>query len=508
MDEQYHVFDGIGEEPGGEDWLAPLGLDELIPESLAPWRPLAVEAVQRFLECLPPGRFAAIVAAQLESGAGASPGERLVALLAQCPTLHKLGQVIARHRTLDPALRAHLQTLETMPPTTPLAPLVERIRDELGADLPVTLADAALAEGSVAVVLPFTYVEQGVACDGVFKVLKPDVEARLAEELAILPELAGFLEHRGAELGLPPLDYRESFANIERLLTREIRLDVEQENLQRAAAFYADEPRVLVPRLLPWCTRHVTAMERVFGERVTDAALSLAARRRLARGMIETLLAKPFFSRGDAAVFHADLHAGNLIVTPDGRLAVFDWSLTATLTKPHREALVSVVLGALTLDALRIRRAIGELARVAPDDPILVDVVERALDRLVTRGGLPGFGWLLGMLDELALRRHTGFGQDFALFRKTWLSLSGAIRDLAGDVSPDLPLLGAGLRQFLIEFPARALAPFASADFATHASNADLVDLGFAPWVAWGRYWGRVQRGWLHGLRRTQPDGG
>lgn len=494
MDEQHDGYEGIGEDLAGEDWLAPLGLDDLIPESLAPWRLLAAEAVQYFLERLPPERFAAIVAAQLEFGGDAPPGERLVALLAQCPTLHKLGQVIARHRTLDPALREHLQTLETMPPTTPLAPVVARIRDELGADLPVTLADTALAEGSVAVVLPFSYVEDGVARDGVFKVLKPGVEARLAEELAILPELADFLERRGDELGLPRLDYRENFASVERLLTREIRLDVEQGNLRRAAAFYADEPLILVPRLLPWCTPHVTAMERVFGKRVTDVVIPAAARRRVARVMIDALLAKPFFTRGADAVFHADLHAGNLIVTPDRRLAVFDWSLTATLTKPHREALVSVVLAALTLDAVRIRHAIAQLALIDADDPILDDVVDRALDQFVTSGGLPGFGWLVGMLDDLALRRHTAFAPDFALFRKTWLSLSGAIRDLAGDLSPDPPLLAAGLRQFLTELPARLIAPVASADFATHASNVDLLGVGWGAWVTWARYWGRVQR--------------
>ena len=36
-----------------------------------------------------------------------------------CPSLHKLGQVLARDRRLDAQLRVRLQTLESLPPDTP-----------------------------------------------------------------------------------------------------------------------------------------------------------------------------------------------------------------------------------------------------------------------------------------------------------------------------------------------------------------------------------------------------
>lgn len=477
-----------------EALLAALGVDELVPAALAAWRPLVLEGMLFFLQRLPPSRLAAIMADQLALAEDAGPARRLVGLLGHCPTLHKLGQVVARHRGLHPDLRRHLQSLESMPPSIPQEAILSLILQEIGHDPSIAVAAAPLAEGSVAVVLPFSYREGGTLRQGVFKVLKPGVEARLAEELAVFDELAAFLEERGRQLGLPALDYRDSLDSVRRLLTREIRLDVEQRNLQAAAAFYADEPDILIPRLLPWCTPRLTAMERVFGAKATDAALTEERRRDLADTMIAALLAKPFWVRSEQSLFHADLHGGNLLVAEDGRLAVLDWSLTASLSKSQREALVAIALGGMTLDRRKICRALAALGADA-DDAALAAVVERSLDRLVLRGGLPGFGWLLQMLDELALCGAIGLSEDFALFRKSWLSLAGVVADLAGERSPDPPLLAAGIRQFLAEAPARLMAPLRSLDFSTHVSNADLLRIGASSWLTCLRYWTRLAHG-------------
>lgn len=477
-------------DPG---WLESIGLPQLLPDGLAPWRPLVEEAASFFLDRLPPDRVGSILFAQLALGHAASSAERLIALLSQCPTLHKLGQVIARQPRLDPVLRAHLQQLESMPAGVDVALLRERLREELGDALPVELGDEALAEGSVAVVLPFTYQDRGRNRQGVFKVLKSGIEARLADELGVLPSLASFLERRGAELGLPPLEYRDTLDSVRRLLTREIDLHGEQRHLREAAAFFAGDAEVCVPRVLRWCTPRVTAMERVFGDKVADAPLSSVQRRRLAATAVRALLAKPFWTSSDPVVFHGDLHGGNLLATEDGRLAVLDWSLVAQVSKRHREQLLSAALGGLTLDAERVRRAAAALARCPDDDPDLVAIVERALDRLVLSGRPPGFAWLLGLLDELALARATGFDEELALFRKSWLSLAGVLHDLDPQFAPDLPLIDVGLRMFSNEWPWRWFASSRTRGFATHVSNTDLLDLSASSWLTWLRYGARLQ---------------
>ena len=474
--------------------LDSLGVFQLIPASLAPWRPLVVDGMKFFLERLPVHRLADLFADQFALPQDAGPATRLVTLLAQCPTLHKLGQVLARNRQLPQEVRSQLQTLESMTPSTPMEHILLRIREELPQDLPVVLAQHVLAEGSVAVVLPFTWQENGETRHGVFKVLKPGIEEKCSEEIAVWLELGLFLEQRSRTLGLPALDYRRTLDSVRELLSNEIHLQTEQHNLRAARAFYADEARIHIPQLLPWCTPRVTAMERIFGEKVSDAELPVQRRIALASVMVSALVGQPFWSRGDMAMLHADLHGGNLFAAHDGRLAVLDWSLTLRLSRADRELLVSIILGGLTLDARRIRQAVAALGAISEDNPVLGQTVERALDRIVFEARFPGLQWLLEWLDELAQETATGFRHDFVLFRKTWLSLSGVIGDLAGEQSPDVQLLGLGLKRFMAELPARASAPPASMDFSTHMSNADILRLGASAWLVPVRYWARFWR--------------
>ena len=476
----------------GTELFESLGLGTLLPEPLAAWRPLLAEGMAFFLERLPEARLGAIVAEQIALASSASAAARATAVLAHCPTLHKLGQVVARQPGLDAELRRHLQALESLPASTGVDGLHAHIHAELGADHGLHLADRALAEGSVAVVLPFSWRQGGRSHDGVFKLLKPGIADRLAEELAILPALGDFLEDRGTELGLPAIDYRSHLAAAGRLLVQEIRLDREQANLRAAAALLVDDADVFVPTLLPWCTPALTAMERIDGPKLSDAALSTHESRRLGRALVGGLLARPFWSCSEDSPFHGDLHGGNLLLAPDGRVAVLDWSLVARLSKAEREALVEVALAALALDPSRITAGLAGLGLRDTRSTAIGATVERALDTLVRSGRPLGFDWLVGLLDALALQGASGFGEQLAVFRKSWLSLAGVLGDLGGGHDTDLPLLGLGLQRFTAEWPARLLAPADSRAFSTHVSTADLLRAAADAWPAGLRYWLRL----------------
>ncbi len=487
------------------EMLRSFGLDELLPAPLAEWRPLVADGLNYFLASLPASRLLEIIADQLQLPATATSARRLVTLLAHCPTLHKIGQVLARHHLLHPELRRQLQALESMPAITPFEQALATIRQELsvwagtaGERAELQLGTQALAEGSVAIVVPFTYRSTAANAKlrhGVLKVLKPAIEEKLTAELAILVELGCYLERRSQQLGLPQIDYHDTLETVRRLMIKEVRLDIEQHNLKAAATFYSAEPRILIPHPLPWCTPRMTAMERVFGHKATDLDLPLRQRRALADTMISALLAQPFWSDAPQAVFHADLHGGNLFLTADGRLAILDWSLIACIGKAEREALVAIVLGGLTLDASRMCQAISTLGTLRPDDPLLVETVEKALDAIVRRGALPGFDWLVALLDDLALHAITGVWEDFVLLRKTWLSLSGVIGDLAGDTTPDAQIVSMAVQRLLAELPARALAHPDTTHFSTHVSNAEILGLCLSPWLVTTRYWLRLMAG-------------
>ena len=79
-----------------------------------------------------PSRAAAIVGEQLALDPSTGAAERLTVLARACPALHKLGQVLARDRRLDPGLREQLQRLESMVPRVRIHVLRDQIERELG----------------------------------------------------------------------------------------------------------------------------------------------------------------------------------------------------------------------------------------------------------------------------------------------------------------------------------------------------------------------------------------
>ncbi|MGD0472681.1 MAG: AarF/UbiB family protein [Candidatus Velthaea sp.] len=462
----------------------------LVPEIYAWSRPVVTDGFVFFLSRLPAERVQAIVAEQMLAPAATSVDDRLVMLLHQCPTLHKLGQVVAHDKRLDAELRARLQSLESLPPSLGRAELKTMLEEEFGS-IPagVELADQALAEGSVAIVLPFEWTAPGTQATqhGVFKMLKPLAEKRLLEELALWPALGDYLEERCVHYALPSFDYRETLESVRRLLLNETRLDLEQEHIVKAARFYARFPGVYVPPLLPLCTPHVTAMERVYGRKVTDPSLAPDVRRRLAATIIDSLLARPFWSTEPLAIFHADPHAGNLFAADDGRLAILDWSLIVEFSMEQRAAVVQSLVGALTLDVHRTIRAIAALGNVL--DKGKLETAVRGAFQLVRRGELPGFEWLTSLLEVLTATSAVQFPEELMLFRKALLTMSEVVSDVSGRSSVVGVLTRTGAGQFFGELLRRPLAAPASRDFGSHLSNVDLVrtwaELFFVP----SRYW-------------------
>lgn len=448
-----------------------------------------------FLEGLTAEQQAAIFAQQAQLAPDATVSARLAALARSCPVLQKLGQILARDQRLASDLRLHLRELESLPPTVPLETIQEILAREIGPldRLGITLLPPAIAEASVAVVIPFEHVAKGSQKPrkGVFKILKPNIEERLALELALLERVGHDLDQRCEELQIPQLDYGETFQQIQQKLRYEIRLDQEQRHLVRAAEFYADEPGVQIPALFDACTPRVTAMEFVCGEKVTDHRLTCPqAKRQLSKLLIKSLIAKPIFAKGSHSLFHSDPHAGNLFFTEDQRLAILDWSLVGSLKDRERIAMGQITLNAMMLRGDRIVAQLEELdERGRVDRPALEKVVQEWLQR-VRHGRLPGFSWLTGMLDEAVHTARLGVAADLMLFRKSLHTLEGVVTEVGAEGSYlDEVLFVEFLVHFLQEWPQRWLALPYCRQFATRLSNFDLTKALLSGPGTIARYW-------------------
>ncbi len=465
----------------------------LLPDSYLDFARPVREALVAFLDGLPQPIQQSILAVQTTLPATATLSERLGLLGHCCPVLQKLGQVLARNQRLAPELRAQLQKLESMPSTVPLETIQEVLFRELGPldRRGIVLSPPALAEASVAVVIPFQETRDGAVREGVFKLLKPGIEERLELELELLGVVASHLDERCDELRIPPLDYRETFEQIRQKLSCEVQLDQEQRNLIAAKEFYSDEPNVLIPELFDCCTSRVTAMQRVVGGKITDHRLaSVRDKFRLAKTVTQALITRPMFSRDSLALFHSDPHAGNLLHTNDGRLAILDWSLVGYLSEQARVSMGQIFLGALTLRSEKIVAVLEELSERRPVDRLALTTVVNNWLRKVRHGQQPGLSWMVGLLDEAIQTARLRVAGDMMLFRKSLLTLEGVIGDLGADgFRIDDIAAGEFLRQFGGELPQRWFSTPASRRFPTRLSNADLAETVWSFPLVLPRFW-------------------
>lgn len=455
-------------------------------------RPVS-EALVVFLSGLPQDAQQEILASQAALPSTATTAERVRRLAQQCPVLHKLGQTLARDRRLDPALRDELRILETLPPSVPLETIRATLHQELGSldRLGIRLEARAIAEASVAVVIGY----QDDRRNGVFKVLKPGIEERLALELELLQRIGTFLDERCDALAIPKIGYEEAFRRVRDKLRDEVRLDVEQRHLALAADQYAGRSRVQVPRLHEYCAARVTAMERVAGRKISEhGQTSMRERRDVAELLASTLLAQPLFSTQEQALFHGDPHAGNLLLTPDRRLVLLDWSLAGTLRQRDREAMVHVVLGAMLRDE---RLVVDRLAALCDDgstgEPLDTQALRGVVCEALRRLGydrLPGFSWLVGMMDAAVAKAGLTARADLLMFRKALHILNDLVVDIgASERSIDSALFLGFATQLGAEWPWRWLAAPDSRDFATRLSNLDLTRLMFQYPLLATRFW-------------------
>jgi ubiquinone biosynthesis protein len=245
----------VGKGEHVQDWdcfVTEDALASVIPDEYAHFRRPVAGALAVFLGGLSPQHQTGILAEQAALPATATVAERLAALARGCPALHKLGQILARDRRLAPEPRRHFQALESLPASVPLEAIRATLTQELGPleRLGVTLLPPALAEASVAVVIPFRRDRD--SRNGVFKLLKPGIEDRLEQEPALFERVGSYLDESD-EFRIPHLDYQDSLEQVREKLRHESPRPGAGPPGTRPA-FYKGERRVQSERF-EYCTR-------------------------------------------------------------------------------------------------------------------------------------------------------------------------------------------------------------------------------------------------------------
>jgi ubiquinone biosynthesis protein len=358
-------------------------------------------------------------------------------LEAMGPTFVKLGQLLSTRTDLLPeAYCDELSRLQDDVGAVAPEEIARVVEEELG--LPPTDVferwdDAPVAAASLG------QVHRARLHDGreiVVKVQRPDAAAAVAADIDALRELAALLDDHtkvGRRVGFAELVVQ--FA-----CSLEDELDYRREagHLERLGRILAPHDLLVVPQpVREVCTRRVLTMDFVDGRKLTTLTPvgrvdvdGDALMEQLFRGYLDQILVEGFF--------HADPHPGNVLLTDDGRLALIDLGMVATIAPRMQDDLVQLVLAVSEGRGDDAGRVAIEMGRALEDfDP---DAFLQRSQSLVSRANADmreiEVGTLVSDLCRVAAETGLRLPPELALLGKALLNLDAIAQLLAPAFDP------------------------------------------------------------------------
>lgn len=399
------------------------------------------------------------------------------------PTFIKLGQLLSmRPDLVGPKLAGELLHLLTATPADSADTVRATIISELGKppeDLYATFEAEPMASASIAQVhRAQLFTGEHVAV----KVQHAGIVATITTDLDILDSLAEL-----AERHLPQVRRHQpvmTMRQFRRTLLQECDFTVERRNLEQFAANFTDDPTVHFPQAFPeLSTRRVLTMELLEGILGTDSASLVASgvdmnemARHVVNMYMQMLMRDGFY--------HADPHAGNLMLLPDGAVGVLDCGMVGRLDEVMTEGVEDIVMALVNRSSVDLTAVVLRLGSFpttvnreqlhADIADLVADYVDRPIQELDASGSLNRF------LDIMRSYR-IALPPPLLLVLRTLIELDGAGRELNPQFS-----LAEVMQSFSVEIVRRRLSP---ARFLARAQRATA-------------YWGRA----LDALPRDLDD--
>ena len=367
------------------------------------------------------------------------PEELAADLEAMGPTFIKLGQLLSTRSDLLPApyLEALARLQDDVAPF-PFEQVAAIIESELGVTVDATfpLFDAEpLAAASLAQV---HRARLATGREVIVKVQRPDVTAIILDDLEALDDLTQFVDSH-TEAGRR-YAFNDLFDEFRTNLLGELDYRQEARNLIRMGEVLKGYPRLTLPRPVLECTtRLVLTMDYVAGKPVGDVGrLGLtdldgcALAQELSEAYLDQILVEGFF--------HADPHPGNVLITPDGRMALLDLGMVARVEPELRYKLVRLLLGLGEGRGSDVARILQDLGRPLEDfdeanyTRTISNLVGRYRDLVVSEANP---GQMLMELVQTAARHGLRPPASLVMLARTMAHLADVTNTLDPDFSPN-----------------------------------------------------------------------
>lgn len=296
------------------------------------------------------------------------------------PTFVKLGQTFSsREDLLPPELIVELQKLQDKVEEVDLN-LEEMLEQEFNIS-PYEhfkeIQKKPMATASIA------QVYKAVLNDGsevIFKVKKPNVQENIQDDLLLLHDLVKVIttySDFGARLNL-----KSAISTFEKSLLEEISLTNEKNNIKQFALNFKNNKETYVPKVYEeFCSNNILCMEFVDGLKITNKQALLE--NGIDPVKISEVGLRVFVSQIlDYGFFHADPHAGNILIKKDGKVVFIDFGAVGQIQPNEKEILEQLIVAFVSKNAPKIVKYLKKMAvsYEIPDDKAFQTDVEDVLN--------------------------------------------------------------------------------------------------------------------------------
>ncbi|MDP6291004.1 MAG: ubiquinone biosynthesis regulatory protein kinase UbiB [Arenicellales bacterium] len=360
-------------------------------------------------------------------------GQRLREALEELgPVFVKFGQAVSTRPDLIPAdIAVELTRLQddVLPfPGDQAREVIERALDAPLSQHFASFDIQPLASASVAQVHGATLQD---STEVVVKVLRPGIEKVIERDLQLLYQLARLADrHWPNARRLRPLEVVDDY---DKTIHDELDMMREGANASQLRSNFLDSDMIYVPQIY-WdhSCREVLVMERVEGIPIRDIDAIRAAGidlRKLAHNGVEIFFTQAFRD----GFFHADMHPGNIFVSPQGQYRAVDFGIMGTLAEADKRYLAENLLAFFNRDyravAMAHLRAGWVPATTRPEEfeAAVRTVCEPIFARPISE---ISFGHLVIRLFQVARRFDMPVQPQLVLLQKTLLNIEGLGRQL------------------------------------------------------------------------------
>jgi ubiquinone biosynthesis protein len=275
------------------------------------------------------------------------------ALQAIGPAAIKLGQSLATRPDIVGEDAAHdLLTLQDALPPVSFSFIREEIENSFGRPLEEIYAsfeEEPVGAASIA------QVHRAVTTGGkdvAVKVLRPKIREKFARDIETYEWAAAHLEQLGGEAAR--LRPRLVIENLKRWTARELDLRREAASASELAEAMTAVEGYIIPAI-DWdrTNGRVMTLDWVDGIKVSDREALIAAGhdlKAIAARLVNTFL-KQAIAEG---FFHADMHQGNLFITPAGDIVAIDFGIMGRIDRRARLWLAEILYGLITGNYRRV----------------------------------------------------------------------------------------------------------------------------------------------------------